>query len=282
LEAFASMSALPSGTEVPFLAGGPERAFRVGPVTACGEAFRGTMATGRWVLGPDGHPSCGALGVLIDDVLGYPVVAARPAGYWAVSTEISVDFCAPVPAGGAGLEAESRVVHRDSSGGLAEARVRDAAGGVIASGRQRLRFIPGTPAALAAGGPGPEPPAGPPRQSPALDQVGATLSATADGAVLHLPLGPAVANPMGTLHGGIMFCATEMAGHAAVQRPGSSLSTASVHISYLRPGPVVGRVTFEAVTLHRGRTLALSRVAGRNEAGKICTLATVTCHRSSP
>jgi uncharacterized protein (TIGR00369 family) len=274
------MSARPSGTEVPFVAGGPESVFRVGPVIACGDVFRGTMATGGWVLGPDGHPSCGALGVLIDDVLGYPVVAARPAGCWAVSTEISVDFCAPVPPGDAGLEAESRVVHRDSSGGLAEARVLDAAGRVIASGRQRLRFIPGTPAALAPGGPGSGAPAGPPGQAPALDQLGATMSPTADGAVLHLPLGPAVANPMGTLHGGIMFCATELAGHAAVQRPGSFLSTASVHISYLRPGPVVGRVTFEAVTLHRGRTLAVSQVAGRNEAGKVCTLATVTCHRA--
>jgi uncharacterized protein (TIGR00369 family) len=279
------MSAAPAGTEVPFLFGGPERAFRVGPVTVSEGVFRSSMETGPWVLGPDGRPSFGSLGVLIDVILGYPVVTARPAGGWAVSTEISVDFCAPVPADGSVLQAESRVLHLDSAGGLAEARVLDAAGTVIASGRQRLRFVPGTPVALAAGPLAAdtldsELPARPQRQAAALDQLGATILPTPDGAVLLLPLGPGLANPMGTLHGGIMLCASELAGHAALQRPGSALSTASVHISYLRARPVTGEATFEAVTRHRGRTLGVAEVTSRRADGKICTLATVTCHQA--
>lgn len=273
------MSAAAAGAEVPFLIGGPESAFRVAPVSSHGEVYRGTMDTGSWVIGPDGLPSFGSLGVLIDDVLGYPVVHSRPADHWATSTEISVDFCAPVPADGSRLQAESRVVCLSASGGLAQARVLDATGAIIAVGKQRLRFIQGTPAALTAEGASQEAPAWGHREAPALEQLGAAIAPTSGGAILTLPVGPAASNPMGTLHGGIMFCASEMAGHAAVQRAGFPLATASVSIAYLRPGPVVGQVTFEAVTLHRGRTLAVAQVVSRTAADKTCTFATVTCHR---
>jgi uncharacterized protein (TIGR00369 family) len=265
---------------VPFVPGGPESAFRVAPVTAHGGAFRSAMETGSWVIGPDGHPSAGSLGVLIDDVLGYPVVHSRPAGHWAASTEISVDFCAPVPSDGSPLRAESQVICLSSSGGLAHARVLDAGGAVVAIAKQRLRFIQGTPAALTQGAAEQTVSSSQHRPATALELLGATISPTADGAVLTLPVGPPVANPMSTLHGGIMLCASEIAGHAGVQAPGSPLITASVSIAYLRPGPVVGEVAFEAVTLHRGRTLAVSQVISRNAAGKACTLATVTCHRA--
>ena len=273
------MGAARAGTAVPFLIGGPESAFRVAPVTAHGDVFRGAMETGSWVLGPDGRPSVGSLGVLVDDVLGYPIVHARPEGCWATSIEISVDFCASLPRDGSPLQAESHVVCLSPSGGLAQARVLDATGAVIAFGKQRLRFIHGTPAALTPGDDGQEPAVWQRHQASALELLGAAISSTADGATLTLPLGPGVSNPMGTLHGGIIFCASELAGHAALQRPGSPLATASVNIAYLRPGPVVGQAAFEAITMHRGRTLAVSQVVSRNAAGKICTLATVTCHQ---
>jgi uncharacterized protein (TIGR00369 family) len=264
-------------TDVPFIMGGPEIIFRVAPVISREKTFGSAMETGNWVTGPDGRPCSGSLGVLIDDALGYAVVHSRPAGQWATTIETSVSFCAPIPAGASILRARSRVVAIDPSGGMAQVDVTDAAGQLVAFGTQRMRWVRGTPADLNGAA---TLPARPPSESPAFRQLGASISATAAGAVLTLPARQALSNPMGALHGGILFWASEIAGHAAVQRPGESLTTASVHITYVRPGTVTEPAVFEAVTLHRGRTLAVSQVTSRNAAGKTCTVATVTCHHA--
>ena len=122
-----------------------------------------------------------------------------------------------------------------------------------------------------------EAPQCPPRVK-ARPPVGRALTRTPGAATLVLPGSGTLVNPMGNLHGGIMFCASELAGHAAVQSMDYPLTTASVTITYLRPGLATGPTVFEASTVHRGRTLAVTQVTSRNAAGKICTLATVTSH----
>ena len=72
-----------------------------GPGNQRPRSHEGVHRTGDWMLGPDGKPCRGSLGVLADDVLGYAVVAERPVGHWAVSTEIFVDFCSVLPVDGA-------------------------------------------------------------------------------------------------------------------------------------------------------------------------------------
>jgi uncharacterized protein (TIGR00369 family) len=300
-----------AGTEpsagTPFLLGGPERMFRVGPVTTVGDVYHASMGTGSWTTGPDGQPCAGSVGVLADVALGYPVVAAAADGRWAISIELAVDFCAPVPHGGQPLRSESSVVALSPSGGLTQARFYGADGTLVAAGKQRMRFTsfdrslltgeeagtwrarpdgaapPGTgsPDGAQPGGalPGGAQPNGALREAGTLGQLGASLTRTPDGAILALPGSGAVVNPMGSLHGGIMFCASELAGHAAVQSADYPLTTASVTITYLRPGPATGQTEFGASTVYRGRTLAVAQVTSRNAAGKICTLATVTCHR---
>jgi hypothetical protein len=62
----------------PFVAGGPERLFRMGQVTQDGELTRGSMRTGVWMLAPGGEPCRGSLGVLADDVLGCALTSSRP------------------------------------------------------------------------------------------------------------------------------------------------------------------------------------------------------------
>ncbi|MDB5911030.1 MAG: hypothetical protein JWP34_5147 [Massilia sp.] len=260
---------------VPFVVCGAESAFRVGPITADGDTIHAMMQTGEWIEGPDGRPAFGSLGVLIDDMLGYAIVRVRPEGHWATSTEIHVEFSDHLPQDGSLLHAESRAVVLDRSSGLAQGRIFDRSGRTIALGSQRLRFVPGTPAALAMGA---DPPVFESRNGTTMEQLGGTLTRHQGGARLTFPLGPDVSNPMGTLHGGIMLCATEIAGHHAVQNEEHPLTTAAVHIAYLRPGPVEGEVTFEAMTVHRGRSLAIAQVVSRNAQGKICTHATVTSH----
>jgi acyl-coenzyme A thioesterase PaaI-like protein len=52
-------------------------------------------------------------------VLGGSVVANRHAEHWAVTTEISVDFCSPIRADASTLTAQGRAVHLDANGGPA-------------------------------------------------------------------------------------------------------------------------------------------------------------------
>lgn len=265
-------------TELPFVVCGAESAFRVGPIRADGDTIHAAMQTGSWTEGPDGRPSFGSLGVLVDDMLGYAIVKARPEGYWATSTEIHVEFSDHIPLDGTPLYAESQAVVLDPSSGLAQGQIFDSSGRTIAIGSERLRFIPGTPAALAMAANPASAPVFAPRQGNTLEQLDGALNRHNGGASLTFPLGPAVSNPMGTLHGGIMLCATEMVGRHAVQSKEHPLMTAAVHIAYLRPGPVEGRVTFEATTVHRGRRLAVAQVVSHNAEGKMCTHAMVTSH----
>src|SRR5690242_14160912 len=91
---------LPVSEPKPFLpGGGPEGLFRVDDLSV-GDAPHGRMITGPWMTGPDGRPSPGGLGVLVDDVLGYAILAARPRNDWSVSTEIALDVLGPVPGDG--------------------------------------------------------------------------------------------------------------------------------------------------------------------------------------
>jgi uncharacterized protein (TIGR00369 family) len=273
----------------PFLAGGPERLFRVGPVTQDRERVTGSMRTGAWMLSPGGEPCRGSLGVLADDLLGYAVIARGSPGLWGVSTEISVDFCAPLPVDGSTLYAESQTVEVDPVGGLARGRIVSRAGSTIAFSSQRVRFVPTPPprqvrgeGAAAHHDSGPR--TGPDsllKQDPATtaDLIGATTRRHDGGATVVLAGSLDVSNPMGSMHGGIALCASEIAGQTALQGSSPPLVTASIHVVYLRPVPLDGDVRFRATVLHRGRTLGVAQVVSHNSAGKACTVATVTCHQ---
>jgi uncharacterized protein (TIGR00369 family) len=269
----------------PFVAGGPESLFRVGPVTNDRDLTRGSMRTGDWMLSADGEPCRGSLGVLADDILGYAVVAERPDGHWAVSTEISIDFCSDLPVDGSTLYAESHTVEFDMVGGLSRGRIVDRLGRTIALGSERVRFVPETPSAPAytssAGvlvGPDPLTDAS---SIPTPDLLRATTRRHDGGATVLLPAALDLSNPMGNLHGGISLCASEIAGLAALQSGSHPLVTASIHIAFLRPVAVDGEVTFTAEALHGGRSLGVAQVISHNPAGKVCTIATVICHDPS-
>lgn len=269
----------------PFMAGGPEGLFRVGPVTNDGELTRGSMRTGDWMLSPGGEPCRGSLGVLADDILGYAVVAGRPDGHWAVSTEISVDFCSQLPVDGSTLHAESHTVEFDMIGGLSRGRIVDRHGHTIALGSERVRFVPETPSNPAFSGGGdvlvrPDVLTDT-RSLPTPDLLRATTRQHDGCATLVLPMTADLSNPMGNLHGGISLCASEIAGLAALQSGSHPLVTASIHIAFLRPVAVDGEVSFTAKAIHQGRTLGVAQVVSHNPAGKACTIATVICHDQS-
>lgn len=85
-------------------------------------------------------------------------------------------------------------------------------------------------------------------------------------------------NPMGNLHGGVSLCLAEWAAAAALDDVGAALTTASVHVDYVRPVPGGTSVDLEATVLHLGRTTGVVLVVARTAAGRIATVATVTAH----
>lgn len=129
--------------EVPLvLESSPGLIFRVARPVAEGEAVSSSMPVGPWLNGPTGRPLAGALGVLVDNVLGYATMLHRPPGGWSVSAEISVDLCGPVPGNACVLVAEGHNDHSDATGGIASGSVTDDAGRLIALCRQHGRWVP--------------------------------------------------------------------------------------------------------------------------------------------
>jgi uncharacterized protein (TIGR00369 family) len=264
-----------STVPLPIVDAGPEALFRVGRVVADGATVRGSMPLGPWLHGPDGAISAGSLGVLIDNVLGYAIIATRPPDHWSVSTEITLDVFDGLRSGrGTRFAADAHTVHADAVGGFATGQVYDEGGDLVAQCTQRGRFVP-------AGSAFDETPA-PDGLVLDADDMAALIDATAtpgsDGVRVHLETTAALQNPMHNLHGGIALAASDLAGCLALaETPGPPLVTASVHIVYARPIRAGAAPEFRATVAHRGRTLGLVDVVGLVD-GRPCTIARVTSH----
>jgi uncharacterized protein (TIGR00369 family) len=81
----------------------------------------------------------------------------------------------------------------------------------------------------------------------AADQV--RLAAVA-GSEVRLPLGPSLANPRGTVHGGVVLA---LACYAQDLLPGPPTTTLSITVEYLRPLPLTGAVTCRTEPVRSGR-----------------------------
>jgi acyl-coenzyme A thioesterase PaaI-like protein len=253
------------------VAGGPEALFRLDPLTVNGTTLRSSMAAGPWLLSQDGRPSLGAVGVLVDVVLGHAIHATRPAGHWSVSTEITVEACEGLRSAASRLSAEGAVVHIDSVGGLAGGRVVDDAGRLVAVCRQRGRFVEVDSATL----PAPEPWPAPDETATTAELLGLPEPVQDS---LSLPVAGHLTNPMGNLHGGVTLCISDLLAEAALLRsPGPPLTTASIHVIYTRPLPAGCSGLFTAKVRHRSRRLGVVEVEGSVD-GRMATRATVVAH----
>jgi uncharacterized protein (TIGR00369 family) len=272
------------------MAGGPERAFRVGRAEPAGDGAPGdvtsTMVTGPWLTGPAAAPVGGTLGVLVDNALAFALLHDVRPPMWSVSAEISLDVCGPVPADGSLLTARARRVHFGEKGGLSSGVVTGPDGAVIAQCSQHTRWVSGpstfefdprawaesaaanaVPADVVAAAGGP---------ASLTELLGARIRAADGCAELEIGVTNELANPLGNLHGGVTFCACDLAAHAALASVGGPSHTASVHVAYPRPLTPGTTARFEAQVLHSGRSLGVVRVTARNDAGKPCVVASVT------
>jgi uncharacterized protein (TIGR00369 family) len=89
------------------------------------------------------------------------------------------------------------------------------------------------------------------------------------------------ANPMGTVHGGIIATLLDSALGCAVQSvldAGQAYTTLGLEVKYLRPVAVdAGELRAEATIVHAGRKQATAEARLTDEAGRVLATATTTC-----
>ena len=98
-------------------------------------------------------------------------------------------------------------------------------------------------------------------------------------AIFELKAGPQHANPMGTLHGGILCDVADAAmgtAYASTLGDGESFTTLELKINFLRPF-WTGRLIVTAHTVKAGRTIGLVECDVTDVEGKLVARAMSTC-----
>jgi uncharacterized protein (TIGR00369 family) len=257
--------------EQPFIVSVPERLFRVQSVNVDADGrVTAQMRTGRWLaLAAEQSGLAGSLGVLVDDVIGYVIIAAGNS--WSVSTDIAIEMVGEVPTDGQLLRCAGRVLSLDAVGALSRGTVRTASEDVLAYCWQRARFVTRTPAGSAvAGTADTEPPPDPESLPDLLKQ-----SVEPGPSWLDVVVTPQLVNPLGNLHGGMSLCLADWVASLVMPRPSR---TASIRVQYVRPLGLMAKARFTAEIEHQGRSLGVVRVVVRDERGKICSIGNVVRH----
>jgi uncharacterized protein (TIGR00369 family) len=97
--------------------------------------------------------------------------------------------------------------------------------------------------------------------------------------VFELDAGPQHANPMGTVHGGILCDLADGAmgtAYASLLDEGESFTTLELKINFLKPVRT-GRLEAVGTVLKTGRTVGLSECRVTDEGGSLVAHATSTC-----
>ncbi|MFF0813792.1 hotdog fold thioesterase [Rhodococcus sp. NPDC003318] len=254
----------------------PQTLFRVSPPARIGDANQTVMT-----IDSGTPPGTAALGVLLDDLLGFTLYDRRGDRAGLVTAELSVDVVRPAAWQGPHLTAESRLEALDRDGGLSSARVQDSAGALVAIATLRGNFVDDVSpqrTVVTAPGPDPQPLVGGLAGSP-IDLLGGVLEATGSGVRLTVPGQEQLANANGVMHGGVITCAHDLAGTAAAAAGDIPMRAGSLRVNFFRAVPVDGPVVFDAETVRAGRRVAVTRVTARDHLGRTCSVATVTCRR---
>jgi len=110
--------------------------------------------------------------------------------------------------------------------------------------------------------------------------IGFEAKEIADGrAVLTLTAGPQHANPMGTLHGGVLCDVADAAmgiAFASTLAPDESLTTVELKINFFRP-VWEARLRAEGKVVRRGGTLGYMECEITDEQGRLVAKASSTC-----
>ena len=115
---------------------------------------------------------------------------------------------------------------------------------------------------------------------PVAELVGFKLTVVEDGrAVIAFEAGPRHANPMGTLHGGILCDIADAAmgmAYASTLGEGETFTTLELKINFLKP-VWNGRLQAVGTVVKRGRTIGLAECDVTDEQGNLVARAGCTC-----
>ncbi|CQD18012.1 Thioesterase superfamily protein [Mycobacterium lentiflavum] len=256
-----------------------EARFGLSRCRADGLGRRCDVRVGAWSLDVDGTPRPGALATALDHVLGESLALHRPQGWWTTTSELTIDFLAPFDRQSRLLATADpiRVEHR---GGYAQARLIDEQGAVVAEGSTWAHHLPprGEPAL----------PAVRPWNEPASTVATIEdhlryerLPSPADSVLLTLPASASWTNIFGLLHGGVWTCLSEIAAARLLSEHNPRLSTARLHVAFVRAARGDGPVTVSARARHVGSAFAVVEVLGRAADDTLCTISTVTARSRS-
>jgi uncharacterized protein (TIGR00369 family) len=116
--------------------------------------------------------------------------------------------------------------------------------------------------------------------APVARLVGFQLAEIGKGhAKIILPVGPQHANPMGTLHGGILCDIADAAmgmSYVGLITPEESFTTIELKVNFLRPF-WAGTLTARGRVLRKGRTMGLMECRITDEKRRLVAYATSTC-----
>jgi uncharacterized protein (TIGR00369 family) len=115
---------------------------------------------------------------------------------------------------------------------------------------------------------------------PVAELIGFHLVEVEPGrAVFEMEAGPRHANPMGTLHGGILCDIADAAmgiAYASTLHEGESFTTLELKINFLKP-VWKARLRAEGHLVKRGKTVGLVECDVRDETGSLVARASSTC-----
>jgi len=116
--------------------------------------------------------------------------------------------------------------------------------------------------------------------APISELIGFRLTSVEPGkAVFELDAGPQHANPMGTLHGGVLCDVADAAmgiAYASTLGEGETFTTLELKINFLRPFRT-GRLTASARMVKAGRTIGLAECDVTDTEGRLIARAMSTC-----
>ncbi len=117
-------------------------------------------------------------------------------------------------------------------------------------------------------------------QPPVADLIGfRVVEVEKDRAVFALDAGPQHANPMGTLHGGILCDLADAAmgiAYASTLEEGETFTTLELKINFFKP-IWTARLTATARIVKRGRTVGMTECDVVDEKGSLVARASSTC-----
>jgi len=118
------------------------------------------------------------------------------------------------------------------------------------------------------------------RRPPVSELIGFELIEAGEGrAVVILQAGPQHANPMGTLHGGILCDIADAAmgiSFATTLAPGESFTTVELKINFFRP-VWDERLRAEGRVVQRGRTVGYTECEVTDDKGRLIAKSSSTC-----